>query len=371
MVMILRAHKIRLYPNNQQATYFAKACGVARFAYNWALARAKELYEQDNTYRFNEAALRRELNAIKAEQFPWMLEVTKCAPQLAIRDDLNSAFKNFFAKRADFPKFHKKGVDDSFALSNDQFKIKNTHVQIPKLGDVRLAEPLRLSGKIVAAAISRRADKWFIAVQVEIHKPEPTHTGESQAVGVDFGVKSLAVLSDGTVIQSSKASRKYEDQLRRLNQELSRRKGAKKGEKQSANFKKTKRKIARLYARMADLRTDETHKLTTMLTQNYAVIGIEDLNVKGMMANHKLARSIADAALSACRRQIEYKSEVSGSRVVVADRWFASSKTCSNCGAAKETLSLSERTYHCDACGFTCDRDHNAARNLENYAVNA
>jgi len=371
MEMILRAHKIRLYPNNKQATYFAKACGVARFAYNWALARSKELYEQDNTYRFNEAALRRELNAIKAEQFPWMLEVTKCAPQLAIRDDLKSAFKNFYAKRTDFPKFHKKGVDDSFALSNDQFKIKNTHVQIPKLGDVRLAEQLRFSGKIVAAAISRRADKWFIAIQVEIHKPEPTHTGENKAVGVDFGVKSLAVLSDGTIIQSSKASRKYEDQLRRLNQELSRRKGAKKGEKQSANFRKTKRKIVRLYARMADLRTDETHKLTTMLTQNYAVIGIEDLNVKGMMANHKLARSIADAALSECRRQIEYKSEISGSCVVIADRWFASSKTCSNCGAVKETLSLSERTYHCDTCGFTCDRDHNAARNLENYAVNA
>ena len=371
MNTILRAHKIRLYPNNKQATYFAKACGVARFAYNWALARSKELYEQDNAYRFNEAALRRELNAIKAEQFPWMREVTKCAPQLAIKDNLKSAFKNFFAKRADFPKFHKKGVNDSFSLSNDQFKIKEAHVQIPKLGDVRLAEQLRFSGKIVSATVSRRADKWFISIQVEMSKPASMHTGENQAVGVDFGVKSLAVLSDGTVIQSSNASRKYEAQLRRLNQELSRRKGARKGEKQSANFKKTKRKITRLYARMADLRTDETHKLTTMLTQNYSVIGIEDLNVKGMMANHKLAKFIADAALSECRRQIEYKSKVSGSRLVVADRWFASSKTCSNCGAVKETLSLSERTYHCDACGFTCDRDENAARNLQKYAVSA
>jgi len=368
---ILRAHKIRLCPNNKQATYFSKACGVARFAYNWALARSKELYGQDNSYKFNEAAIRRELNAIKGAQFPWMLEVTKCAPQLAIKDDLNSAYKNFLAKRSEFPKFRKKGIHDSFSLSNDQFKVNDNHVHIPKLGEVRLAEQLRFSGKIIAATISRTADKWFIAIQVEIQKPEPTHTGKSQATGVDFGIKALATLSDGTAIQSSKASRKYENRLKRLNQELSRRKGAKKGERQSANFKKTKLGIARLYARMANLRADETHKLTTMLTQNYGLIGIEDLNVRGMLKNHNLARYIADAALSECRRQIGYKSEVSGSRVVVADRWFASSKTCSNCGAVKETLSLSERTYHCDICGFICDRDHNAALNLKNYALRA
>jgi len=368
---MLRAHRIRLYPNNKQATYFNKACGVARFAYNWALARSRELYEQDSTYRFNEASLRRELNAIKAEQFPWMYEVTKCAPQLAIKEDLNSAFKNFFAKRAGFPNFRKKGAHDSFSISNDQFKVTGKSVQVPRLGEVRLAEQLRFSGKIMAATISRRADKWFIAIQVELPKPEPMHTGENQAVGVDFGIKRLAVLSDGTVVPSSKASRKYGSQLKRLNQELSRRKGAKEGERQSANFRKTKRKIARLYARMADLRADETHKLTTALTRNYSVIGIEDLNVKGMMANHKLARSIADAAFSEARRQVEYKSEVTGSRVVVADRWFASSKTCSNCGAVKDDLPLSERTYLCDVCGFVCDRDLNAAKNLEHYALGA
>jgi len=238
---IFRAHRIRLYPNNKQATYFNKACGVARFAYNWALARSRELYERDGTYRFNEASLRRDLNAIKAEQFPWMYEVTKCAPQLAIQNSLNSAFKNFFAKRAGFPNFSKKGIHDSFSTSNDQFKVIGKSVQIPKLGKVRLAELLRFNGKDMSATIIRRADKWFIAIQVELPKPEPMHTGENQAVGVDFGVKHLAVLSDGTVVTSSKASRKYEDQLRRLNQELSSRKGAKKGEKQSTNFKKTKR----------------------------------------------------------------------------------------------------------------------------------
>jgi putative transposase len=299
-----------------------------------------------------------------------MLEVTKCAPQLAIKNDLNNAFKNFFAKRTAFPTFHKKGVHDSFAISNDQFKVSGKFVQIPKLGLVRLAEKLRFAGKIIGATVSRRADKWYIAIQVET-EANPAHTCENQAVGVDFGISSLAVLSDGTVIESSKANRKYAAKLRRLNQKLSRKQGAKKGEKQSANFKKARLELARLYVKIADLRADETHKLTTTLTQNYSLISIEDLNVKGMMSNHKLARSIADAAFSEARRQLEYKSESSGSKLVIADRWFPSSKKCSNCGVIKEVLKLSERIFHCEECGFICDRDINAAINLKEYALMA
>jgi putative transposase len=227
---MIRAHRIRLYPNKEQATYFAKACGVARFAYNWALAKAKEEYEADNTVKFNEARLRKELNAIKREQFPWMLEVTKCAPQLAIKDGLNRAFRNFFAKRAGFPKFHKKGINDSFSVSNDQFKIDGLFVRLPKLKPVRLAEELRFQGKIFGATVTGTADKWFMAIQVEM--PDiSTQTSENQAVGVDLGVKALATLSDGTAIIGSKASRKYEKKLRRLNQALSRKIGAKKAKR--------------------------------------------------------------------------------------------------------------------------------------------
>jgi putative transposase len=364
---MLRAHKIRLYPNKEQATYLAKACGVARFAYNWALAKAKEEYEADNTVKFNEARLRKELNAIKRDQFPWMLEVTKCAPQSAIKDGLNRAFRNFFAKSAGFPKFHKKGVNDSFSVSDDQFKIDGLFVRLPKLKPVRLAEELRFQGKILGAAVSRTADKWFMAIQVEM--PDiSTQTSENQAVGVDLGVKALATLSDGTVIIGSKASRKHEKKLRRLNKALSRKIGAKKGEKKSANFIKTKKQILRLYARMADIRSDETHKLTTMLTRNYGVIGTPDLNVKGMMSNHKLARSVADMSFFEFRRQLEYKAETNGVKIVAAGRWFPSSKTCSSCGGVKSELPLSERTYSCE-CGFACDRDVNAAINLRNYAA--
>jgi len=291
---MIRAHKIRLEPNNLQATYFAKACGTARFAYNWALAKAKEQYEQDNASKFNEAALRKELNAVKREQFPWMLEVTKCAPQLAIKDGLAKAFRNFFAKRSGFPKFHKKGINDSFSLSNDQLKIKDKSVKIPNLGWVRLSEELRFDGKIL---------------------------------------------------------------------------GAKKGEKKSAHFIKARKQISRLYARMANIRSDETHKLTAMLIQNYGVIGIEDLNVKGMMSNHKLARSVADRSFFEFRRQLEYKAETAGVKVVVADMWFPSSKTCSACGSKADEMPLNVREWTCVHCGSQHDRDVNAAINLKNYAL--
>ena len=213
---MIRAHKIRLYPNNRQATYFSKACGVARFAYNWALNEWKLRHEAGE--KVSEGQLRRDLNSIKREQFPWMLEVTKCAPQLAIKNSLNNAFRNFFAKRSDFPKFHKKGVHDSFSISNDQFKTEGNSIRIPSLGWVRMAEELRFEGKITGAAISRTADKWYVSIQVEMPDFSSSHAGENQAAGVDLGIKSLATLSDGTVFIGAKASRLCEKKLKRLNQ---------------------------------------------------------------------------------------------------------------------------------------------------------
>jgi putative transposase len=363
---MIRAHKIRLYPNNKQATYFAKASGVARFAYNWALAEWKRRYEAGE--KVSEAALRRELNTVKREQYPWMLEVTKCAPQLAIKNDLKNAFNNFFAKRAGFPKFHKKGVHDSFSLSNDQFRMNEKTVRIPGLGWVRLAESLRFEGKITGAAVSRTADKWYIAVQVEM--PDIiASASENQAVGVDLGIKTLATLSDGTEIAGSKASREYEKKLRRLNQSLSRKEGARKGEKQSNNFKKTQLQVSRLYAKISNIRADETHKLTTMLTRKYGLIGIEDLNVSGMMSNHRLARSVADMSFFEFRRQLEYKAGSNGVKVVVADRWFPSSKICSVCGEIVDELPLDVREWECGRCHTNHKRDVNAALNLKYYAL--
>ena len=368
--MIL-AHKIQLDPNNKQRTYFAKACGIARFTYNWALGKTKEQYEQDKTAKFSEGKLRKELNAIKREQFPWMLEVTKCAPQLAIKEGLARAFRNFFSGRAEFPKFHKKGEKDSFSLSNDQFVITGKLIRIPNLGYVRMTEELRFYGKIVGATISRRADKWYVSVQVEMPAPEPIHKthNENQAVGVDLGVKDLAVLSDGTKIAGAKPHKALLARLRRTNKSLSRKQGAKKGEKKSNNFNKTKRKLSRLHARIANIRNDELHKLTTVLANKFSIIGIEDLNVSGMVKNRKLARSINDVSFFEFRRQLEYKSHITGGKLVVANRFFPSSKLCSACGYKNDTLKLKMREWDCPECGNTHDRDINAAINLKNNAV--
>ena len=363
--MIL-AHRIQLEPNNKQSTYFAKACGVARFAYNWALAEWKKLY--DSGEKVSEGLLRKQLNAIKRDEFPWMLEVTKCAPQEAIRD-LGEAFNNFFAKRAKFPKFKKKGQHDSFGISNNLFSVKDKRIRIPKLGYVRMAEELRFNGKILGAVISRTADRWFVSIQVEMPDPEPIHNSESQAVGVDLGVKDLATLSDGTKIAGKKPHKTLLSRLRRLNKSLSRKVGAKKGQTKSQNFKKARIKLSLLHAKIANIRNDETQKLTTMLTKNYGAIGIEDLNVSGMAKNHRLARAVLDMSFFEFRKQLEYKAKMTGSIVVVADRFFPSSKKCSNCGEKYGELELSSREWDCPACGFHHDRDVNAAINLRNNAV--
>ena len=368
--MIL-AHKIRLAPNNKQATYFAKAAGVARFTYNWALAKAKERYEQDKSSKFNEGEMRKELNKVKREQFPWMLEVTKCAPQLAIKEGLARAFKNFFAGRAEFPTFHKKGVKDSFSLSNDQFAVSGKLVRIPNLGYVRMTETLRFCGKIMGATISRKADKWFVSIQIEMPSPEPIHKShnENQAVGVDLGVKDLAVLSNGTKVAGAKPHKALLSRLRRLNKAVSRKQGAKKGEKRSNNFIKSKKKLARLHERIANIRNDELHKLTTGLAREFGIIGIEDLNVSGMVKNHRLARAINDVSFFEFRRQLEYKAQIKGGIVVAASRVFPSSKLCSTCGYKNENLTLKMREWNCPECGSNHDRDINAAINLRNNAV--
>ena len=374
---MLRAHKIALDPNNAQTTHLARACGVARFAYNWALAewtRQYEAWKVDNSLpRPNQMALRRQLNAIKRSEFPWMLEVTKCAPQLAIVQ-LGEAFKNFFAKRAGYPKFRKKGVHDRFSISNDQFQIKDRRIRIPNLGWVRMREVLRFRGKIVSATISRVADRWFASICVSVTDTDHAASlnlrsipqAESQgAVGVDLGVSALATLSTGEVISGPKALACLLPRLRRLSRSVARK------QKGSANRKKARLKLARHYARIANIRADALHKLTTDLTRRFELIGIEDLNVKGMLSNRHLSRSVSDMSFFEFRRQLDYKARDTGSLVVMADRWFASSKTCSDCGWKVEELPLSVRSWTCPNCGAEHERDVNAAKNLKEYAVSS
>lgn len=367
---MLIAHKIALDPNNAQATYFARAAGTARFAYNWALAewqRQYEAWKADNSLpKPSQQALRRQLNAIKRAQFPWMLDVTKNAPQMAIIQ-LGEAFKNFFAGRASYPQFRKKGVHDRFTLTNDQFDIDGCRIRIPNLGWVRMREPLRFDGKIMSATISRVADRWFASITVDV--PDQSHLPKAEnqgAVGVDLGVSALATLSTGEApVPGPKAHTALLKRLQRLSRSLSRK------QKGSANRRKAKAKLARLHARIANIRQDALHQLTTDLTRRFHTIGIEDLNVRGMLCNRRLARSIADMSFREFRRQLEYKADMRGGAVVVADRWFASSKTCSCCGHKQEELPLSVRRWSCSICGVEHDRDLNAAINLKNYAVSS
>jgi putative transposase len=362
---MLIAHKIALDPNNVQATYFARACGVARFAYNWALVEWKRQYEawkQDNSLpKPSQYSLSRQLNAIKREQFPWMLEVTKCAPQEAILQ-LGQAFQNFFAGRACYPQFRKKGVHDRFTITNDQFDIDGCRIRIPRLGWVRMREPLRFAGKIMSATISRVAGRWFVSITVDT-EDSPYRSAENQgAVGVDLGVSALATLSTGEVTPGPKAHTALLARLKRLSRSLSRK------QKGSANRKKARARLAKLHARIANIRADALHKLTTDLTRRFHTIGIEDLNVRGMAKNRHLARSIMDMGFYEFRRQLEYKAAMRGGVVVVADRFFASSKTCSACGHKLDDLPLSVRQWKCPECGVVHDRDVNAAINLKKVA---
>lgn len=366
---MLIAHRIALDLSNVQSTYMTRAAGTARFAYNWALVQWKRQYDAwklDNSQpKPTQAALRRQLNSLKREQFPWMLQVTKNAPQMAIIQ-LGDAFKNFFAGRAQYPQFRKKGVHDRFTLTNDQFSIDGCRLRIPHLGWVRMRETLRFSGKIMSATVSRVADRWFVSIAVDTADDSYLPKAENQgAVGVDLGVAALATLSTGETIVGPKPHKVLLSRLQRLSRSVSRK------HKGSANRNKAKGKLAKLHARIAAIRCDALHQLTTHLTRRFHTIGIEDLNVRGMVKNRHLARCIADMGFFEFRRQLEYKAGRRGGRVVVVDRFYPSSKTCSDCGHRLDELSLSVREWTCPGCAAHHDRDVNAAINLKNMAVSS
>ncbi|WP_410473048.1 RNA-guided endonuclease InsQ/TnpB family protein [Faucicola mancuniensis] len=380
---LIRGHIIALDPTNKQATYFAKACGVARLAYNWALDNWQKQYQADKTYRDeclkngieidknqlnqpSQGKLRKQLNSIKRQQFPFMLEVTKCSPQLAIIQ-LGDAFKRFFKGESKYPQFRKKGVNDRFSLSNDQFKLIDINnkpfIKVPNLGLVRMRENLRLQGKILSAKIFKQGEKWFVSVAVELNdvvKPQPK---TDKQVGIDLGITDLATLSNGEKIQAPKPLKNKLKQLRRLNKSLSRK------QKGSKNREKAKTKLSRLHFKISNIRKDFLHKLTTSLVKSYDVICLENLNIKGMVKNKKLSRAINDLGFYEFKRQLIYKANQWGKIVKELDRFYPSSKTCHNCNYKLDNLLLSMRNWRCPNCHITHDRDINASINILNHAT--
>ena len=367
---MLRVHKIRLEPTRKQAEYFSKACGVSRFAYNWALAKWERLYEAGE--KVSEGSLRKELNSIKHDEFPWMLEVTKNAPQQAIKN-LGLSYQHFFRryklyqvgkikkKEIGYPKFKKKGQGDSFRPDNGcgDIEVEGKAVRLPKIGWVKISEELRFNGKIKSGTISRIADKWFIALTIDTpFAPSENQTG---IIGVDLGVSKFATLSNGQEIEGARALKALAKRLKRLQRNFSRKKIG------SSKRLKARIQLAKLHAEIANKRIDVIHKLTTYLATNFKKIAIEDLNVQGMLKNHKLAKHISDQSFYEFRRQLLYKAEMYGSQVIVADRWFPSTKKCSNCGVIHD-MPLSKRIIECE-CGFKAGRDLNAALNLESLCT--
>lgn len=392
--MITIAHRIQLMPNNKQRTYFRKAIGCCRFAYNWGLEEWKRRYK-DGERGLTGRKLLKDFNAIRGELFPFTYEVTKCATQQAF-SDLQTAFDNFFAHRANYPQRHKKkdGMG-SFYIQNSAFRLSFTHegmkhlkdvahnidckhqyLQVQKLGFVKMAEKLRFNGKIMNVRISQDGDKFFASFQVQITEEEylrthPKANAEKQgAVGIDLGLKEAMALSDGITISNPRTLRKHQRKITKLSRQLSKRQHArtkqerKQGVKRSNNYKKLALRLSKEHRHIANIRRDFSQKVTTILTTTYKAIAIEDLNVDGMRRNHKIAKSVSDMAFYELRQQIEYKAEWNKVQVEVADRWFASSKTCHVCGHKKDDLTLKDRIYTCPYCGNIIDRDINAALNL-------
>lgn len=381
----IRGHIIALDPNNTQATHLKKACGVARFAYNWALAAWKKQYEQDKNYRDDclkhhitidenklnkptQGKLRKQLNAIKREQFPFMLEVTKCSPQLAIMQ-LGDAFKRFFKGESKYPQFRKKGVNDRFSLSNDQFKLKlkkdKPHIQIPNLGLVKMREHLRYNGKILSAKVFTKGGKWFVSIAVELNSDDIVNTLKTnqttktnKSVGIDLGITDLATLSTGEKIQAPKPLKNKLKKLRRLNKSLSRK------QKDSRNRAKAKTKLSRLHLKIFNIRKDFLHKLTTDLVKRFDVICIENLNIKGMVKNRKLSRAISDLGFYEFKRQLIYKANAFGKTIKELDKFYPSSKTCHCCNRKVDDLPLNIRNWTCPNCQTNHDRDINASLNI-------
>ena len=391
--MITVAHRIQLMPNNKQKTYFRKAIGCCRFAYNWGLAEWKRRYKEGER-GITGRKLRDAFNEIRGEQFPFTYEVTKYATAYAF-EDLNRAFVNFYNYRTCYPKPHKKKDGkgsfyigaDHVRLSEKHYKMKHLkkkahnvsgkrqYMNVPNLGYVKMAERLRFNGKIISIRILQDDDKFFALFVVEITDEEFSrgrhHTEDikRRAVGIDMGLKEAMTLSDGVSIHNPRTLKKHQRKITRLSRQLSKRQHAKtkherlQGVKRSNNYRKLSRRLSKEHRHAANIRRDFSQKLTTILTTHYKAICIEDLNVEEMKRNG-LGKSVCDVAFGELRRQIEAKAAMNGVSVTVADRFYPSSKTCSHCGAKKDNLTMKDRTFVCPECGATINRDLNAALNL-------
>jgi putative transposase len=374
-MLVKRGYKAELDLNNEQLTLCRKHAGAARWAYNYGLRRKQEAYKAGLPVP-TAKDLHREINALKKTEIPWMYEVSKCAPQEALRD-LDTAFKNFFRKvelkkegkwkgKCGYPKFKSKKKAIGGARFTGSIHVYPDAIQLPRLGLLRFKEQnyLPMNVKIGSATLSEKAGRWYVSICVHEEQPEPTEA-KGEPLGIDLGVKTLATLSDGRIFDNPKALRTRLKQLRRLSRRHSRK------QKDSKSRQKAKHRLARMHTRIAHIRQDTLHKATSQIVaktkspeERPCVIVLEDLNIAGMLKNRKLSRAISDVGMDEFRRQIEYKAFFAGVQVKFISRWEPTSKTCSCCGWEHAELQLADRVFVCLDCGYVADRDYNAAKNI-------
>ena len=388
--MTHKTHNIALRPTAEQAQAFRQHAGFRRFVYNYALSAFKEGLE-NGEWRSGRT-IRTGFNARKNTEFDWHSSLIARVASHAF-DDFNTACQRWKNKLAKFPRYKRKSGKQSFRIDNkrDSVRFDGKRILLPKIGWVRTFETLRFKGDIMRVVIKQRGHRWFASILVEtsvdgavlfgipnntssrfVNQTATPSTAEDSVkpdlrglptVGIDVGINSLATLSDGRVFENPRAFRRLERKLARLQRSLSR------SVYLSQNWHKKKAKVVRLHYRISCIREDAHHKATSAIVRGVSAIGIETLHVTGMLKNRRIAKALQDAALGGFLSKLQSKAATLGVQIVKADRFFASSKTCSACGNKKDDLTLADRTYHCEACGVTLDRDVNAAMNLNTIAA--
>ena len=359
---MLLAHKIELRPTQQQADYLDRACGSRRHAFNQLLAH----FNQDGV-KWSKKVANEKYKELRLE-FPWYAEVSQRVTRNTV-DDLHNAFSHFFRRvkngeKAGYPKFKKRGLHDSFSLrEKPKFDVDGRTLRIEKLKTrIKMRQELRFTGTPCQVTISKRAGKYFASILVDTQDYDTKHP-ERESVGVDFGIKDLATCSDGQIFA---ANQKLKHSLKRL---AKKQRALSRKTKGSNRYAKARQAVAKLHYRISNQRLAVLHEVSNYLTAKFKLITIENLNVKGMIKNHKLARAISDAGFGMLREFIEYKAYLRGCQVVIADRFFPSSRKCSvlDCDYINDNLTLSDREWQCPDCKTTHDRDRNASWNLDNF----
>ena len=389
---MIRGIRVQLKPNNKQKTKLFESAGVARFAYNWTLNRQIENYKNGGKFIFDKE-LRKEFTKLKqTEEYSWLNNYSNNITKQAIKDACD-AYVKFFKGESKYPKFKsKKKSKPSFYADTDKIQFTGAHVKLEKLTTsrkknkqklnwIRLCERERIPYGEGVKYINPRASfdglNWWISVGIEY--PDNIEIPTNEGVGIDLGIEKLAVVSDGSIyrnINKTKEIKRLEKKKKRLQRKVSKKyemnktktKGGEVRYKKTKNIIKLENQLKKLNQRLTNIRHNYSHQTTTeIIKRKPSFIVVEDLNVNGMMKNKHLSKTIQQQQFYEFRRQTQYKSEWNNIEFIVADRYFPSSKTCSQCGSYNKDLKLSDREYVCDCCGVVLDRDYNASLNLKNY----